>query len=97
MLTGDNQQLTQDRDRLQLAAHVAEEEEVQRLRSEVDALRNRTTSPSESAPNPFASPAQGPPRCPTDIISAAGSCASASAVANGDHVLLLLRVSERGR
>ena len=54
---------------MQLAAHVAEEE-VQRLRSEVDALRNRTTSPSETAPNPFASPAQGPPRCPTDICIA---------------------------
>ena len=78
VLTAENQQLSQDRDRLQLAAHVAEEE-VQRLRSEVDALRNRTTSPSETAPNPFASPAQGLPRCPTDIVSAVGSCASASA------------------
>ena len=64
---------------LQFAAQSAEEE-VQRLRSEVDVLRSRTISPSECAPNPFASPAQGPPTCPTDIISAAGSHASASAV-----------------
>ena len=37
-LTCENQHLSQDRDRLHLAAHVAEEE-LQRLRSKVDALR----------------------------------------------------------
>ena len=45
-LTGENFQLSQDRDRLQFAAQVAEEE-VQRLRSEVEVLRSRTISPSE--------------------------------------------------
>ena len=78
-MAGENQQLVQDRHRLQLAAHVAEEE-LQRLRREVEMLRGRTASQSDFGHNPFAPPVQGPPTCPTDVVSEARSFASASAI-----------------
>ena len=84
-LTGENFQLSQDRGRLQFAAQSAVEE-VQRLRSEVDVLRSRTISPSECGPNPFPSPAQGPPTCPTPT-SVAGSRGKCQRRSDGDHVL----------